>query len=135
MSGARTGSREDTEQGGQAARVTYSADGLSCHEVPGTQHVVLYRIGIVAGLWPLEKHRTDLAVHDTELCFLQCVGVTQHRCVGRGEKLRCGMDPNRDTSSLPNLPTKRDPTRSSCQGWGSLQRMYKDEGERTGTDR
>lgn len=100
---------------GEAAHVTYSADGLSCVEVPGTQHVIVYRIGIVVGIWPLEIRCTNLTVHDTNLSLLQRVGSRQEPCVLGGERFRCGVYPGRETSSLPNLPANRDAISSSCQ--------------------
>lgn len=48
----------------------------------------------------------------------------------KGEEFRCGVAPERETSSLPNLPANGDAASSSCQDRGSLQWMCKDEGER-----
>ena len=48
----------------------------------------------------------------------------------KGEGFRCGVDPEREISSLANLPANRDAASSGCQDWGSFQWMCKDEGER-----
>lgn len=51
--------------------LTYSADGLSCYEVPGTQHILMQRILTAAGVWLLEIYFTDVVVYDADLSFLQ----------------------------------------------------------------
>lgn len=141
-SGARTGFREDTwgqtppEKRGSLsshcinkANLTYSADGLSCHEVPSTKHILMYRIFAAAGFWRLEIHFTDLTVNNANLSFLQLEWWSQEICrgLGVGERSDVGWSLGRRLVPSPicllmdMLPVLADRIGKSLRGlqrWG-----------------
>lgn len=64
--------------GRDGAALTYSADGLSFHQVPSAYHILLYRP--LTGVWIRQKHITGVVVHDTQFCLLQLAGRMQYSC-------------------------------------------------------